>query len=102
MSHGDKRRKVKYLPPLVVASARGMPSVVRYLVGSSVGANVGTEGTSRFRLYMKPKRSVGGTFTALDFARAMLEAEVENGATEEDVGSLNECIRILGRHSKGK
>ena len=84
----------KYLPPLVVASARGMPTVVRYLVQNG-GAMIDTRGTSRFRLFKNPSKSVGGTFTALEFARAMHKAEIANGATEDDLKSLEKCILIL-------
>jgi len=89
----------KYLPPLVVASARGMPSVVRYLIQDG-GALVDTKGTSRFRLFKKPSRSIGGTFTALEFANAMKQGEIDNGATPQDLKSLEKCIQILIQQQK--
>jgi len=80
---------------LVVAAARGMPTVVKYLL--SVGAAVHQEGTSRFRLHTNASKSIRGTYLPIDFARRMREAEILYGATEEDVQSLDACIEILGQ-----
>lgn len=83
------------LPALVVASARGMPSVVKYLLQKNIGANVHMKGSSRFRLYTNSKKSISGCFTALEFAMKMKEAELEHGASENQLTSLSECIEIL-------
>jgi len=88
------KKKDNTLPALVVAAARGMPSVVKYLVESTT-ASITVKGTSRFRLFMNPKKSICGTMTPLEFAEKMKEAELENGATERQLPSLNQCIRIL-------
>lgn len=110
------------LPPLVVASARGMPSVVKYLLSyekqklgmtskqQKANATCTTaehstkmldltlekmEGSSRFRLFTNPKKSICGTYTPLNFALKMKEAEIEQGARETELRSLNQCIRLL-------
>ena len=100
------------LPPLVVASARGMPSIVKYLLSyenekrgnrkHEMNNNVyevisiqDDEGSSRFRLFTNPKKSICGTHTPLKFALKMKEAELEQGASESDLRSLNQCIRLL-------
>jgi hypothetical protein len=81
---------------LVVAAARGMPSVVKYLL--SVGAVIHQEGTCRFRCHTNPNKSIRGTYTPLDFAKRMRETEIIYGASEEDLQSIDSCIEILGKH----
>jgi hypothetical protein len=88
------KKKHYTLTALVVAAARGMPTVVKYLVQASP-PSISTLGTSRFRLYTNPKKSISATLTPLKFAERMKEAELENGATEEQLSLLNLCIRIL-------
>jgi hypothetical protein len=44
---------------------------------------------------MNPKKSICGTYTPLEFAEKMKEAEIENGATERQLPSLNACIKLL-------
>lgn len=82
------------LPALVVAATRGMPHVVKYLV-EHTSASLDEKGTSRFRLFMNPKKSICGTYSPLEFAEKMRAAELENGATQGQLHSLNECIRLL-------
>ena len=93
--HVLKRKKDITLPPLVVAAARGMPSVVEYLLQKHVGANAHAKGTSRFRLYTNSKKSISGCYSPLDFAIKMKEAEMEHGALENQLTSLIECIHLL-------
>jgi len=81
------------VPALVIAAARGMPSIVKYLL--SVGAIPTQEGTSRFRLHTHPSKSIRGTYTPLDFARRMREEEILYGATDEDLQTINACVDIL-------
>ena len=88
------KKKHNTLPALVVAAARGMPTVTRYLLQASP-TSVFTLGTSRFRLFMNPKKSISATLTPLQFAEKMKEAELENGATERQLPLLRQCIRIL-------
>lgn len=85
------------VPALVIAAARGMPSVVKYLL--SVGAILNQEGTSRFRLHSNPSKSIRGTYSPLDFAKRMREEELLYGASEEDLFTIDACIQILGRNS---
>lgn len=90
------RNKSKHntLPCLVVAASRGMPTIVKYLLDNTT-ASIEEMGTSRFRLYMNPKKSVCGTYTPLAFAEKMKEAEIENGATNQQLPSLLKCIKLL-------
>mmetsp|Transcript_11004 Transcript_11004/g.16645 ORF Transcript_11004/g.16645 Transcript_11004/m.16645 type:complete len:347 (+) Transcript_11004:1325-2365(+) len=91
------------LPPLVIAAARGMPSVVKYLLthDDEEGTLMSMEGTSRFRLFTNAKKSICGTYTPLQFAQKMKEAEIENGANiQTDLKSLNQCIRLLSSTPK--
>lgn len=88
------KKKHTTLPPLVVAAARGMPQVVKYLVQASP-SSICIQGTSRFRLFMNPKKSISATLTPLEFAKRMKEAELENGAKERQLPLLNQCIKIL-------
>eukprot|EP00571_Detonula_confervacea_P011955 CAMPEP_0172304180 /NCGR_PEP_ID=MMETSP1058-20130122/5618_1 /TAXON_ID=83371 /ORGANISM="Detonula confervacea, Strain CCMP 353" /LENGTH=365 /DNA_ID=CAMNT_0013015299 /DNA_START=8 /DNA_END=1105 /DNA_ORIENTATION=+ len=82
------------LYPLVIAAARGMATVVKYLL--SVGANINLRGSSRFRLYSNPRKSVKGVdLTALEFAIKMRDNELENGVREEDLKGLNRVISLL-------
>ena len=75
--------------PLIVAAARGMQSVVKYLL--AVGADPTKRGSSRFRLASRPSSSVGGVdLTALEFAVRVRDAEVGNG-----LGVNDGCMRGL-------
>lgn len=89
------KKKHNTLPALVVVAARGMPSVVKYLLNADPPSII-IRGTSRFRLFTNPKKSISGThLTSLQFAERMKAAELENGATESQLPLLNQCIRIL-------
>lgn len=81
------------LTPLVVAAGRGMPAVVSYLINA--GASIHEKGTTRFRLYSKPTKTIGGTYTPLEFAKALRDAEILHGADERELRGLNECLRLL-------
>ncbi len=82
------------LYPLIVAAARGMSNVVEFLV--SIGADTSLRGTSRFRLYSNPRKTVKGVdITALEFATKMRDNEVENGARKEDLRGLIKTVRML-------
>ena len=84
------------MSPLVVVAARGMPTVVQYLLGRPEGVRCMQDaGTSRFRLYTNPAKSVGGTYTPLEFARVVRDAELAHGATPIMLKSLDRCIRML-------
>ena len=97
------------LPPLVVAAARGMPSIVKYMLSKSkdppgshhnhngVRRMIEMRGSSGFRLFTNPKKSISGkSWTALQFAQNMKDAEMLHGAKDDgDLKTLNECILLL-------
>ena len=100
---GSTRNTAGVIPPLVVAAARGMALVVRYLLTcEGSGEWMHEAGTSRFRLFTNSAKSIRGTYTPLQFARTMRTAELEQGAKEEDLKSLNICIKLLERNQKVK
>mmetsp|Transcript_3481 Transcript_3481/g.8848 ORF Transcript_3481/g.8848 Transcript_3481/m.8848 type:complete len:325 (-) Transcript_3481:124-1098(-) len=83
------------LYPLIIAAARGMSTVVKYLL--SVGANTNLRGSSQFRLYSNRRKSVKGVdLTALEFATKMRDSELENGISREDLKGLLKTISSLG------
>ncbi|KAI2513420.1 hypothetical protein MHU86_894 [Fragilaria crotonensis] len=85
--------------PLCVASARAMPSVVRYLLKH--GADPWTRSSGRFRLYKKARRTVSCTnATPLEFAVTIRDAEKEEGATNADLVDLNKVIRLLEKEQQ--
>jgi len=110
------------LSPLCIAAARGMPSVVKYLLQN--GAVVSKKGTGIFHSNMscwtspslsslrcKNKRFVKGTFTPLEYALEMKKADQEErDQMENEQGTrrptcredilLEQCIRILKKAEK--
>jgi hypothetical protein len=91
----------KELYPLVIAAARGMCTVVKYLL--DVGANRNLRGSSRFRLYSNPRKSVKGVdLTALEFAIQMKDHELENGVQRADLRGLLRAISLLEDESVPK
>jgi len=84
------------LYPLIIAAARGMSTVVKYLL--TVGANPSLRGSSRFRLYSNTRKTVKGEdLTALEFATKMRDNEIENGVNREDLRGLVKVISMLER-----
>lgn len=81
------------LTPLCIAAARGMVSVVRYLLRA--GASPTLIGTGRFRLHTNSAKSVSGSYRPLEFARTMRLAEEAQGADAAAVKDLTKCIRLL-------
>lgn len=81
------------LTPLCIAAARGMASVVRYLLRA--GASPAVVGTGRFRLHTNSAKSVSGSYRPLRFAETMKSAEEAQGADAAAVGDLNKCIHLL-------
>ena len=82
------------LTPLCVAAARGMPSVVSYLLRK--GASKTKTSTGRFRLHTNVRKSVKCTdATPLEFALDMRAAEENEGAESRDLKDLDKCIRLL-------
>jgi hypothetical protein len=86
------------LSALCVAAVRAMPKVVEYLL--SKGASQDIRCNARFRLYTNPKKSVRcADVTPLEFAKAMLDAERAEGASEQDLRDLNRVIKLLTNSS---
>jgi len=82
------------LTPLCVASVRGMPKVVEYLL--SKGAFTDTKCSGRFRLHTNPKKTIRCSKSSpLEFSQAMLAAEEKEGAKSSDLVDLKNCIKIL-------
>lgn len=83
------------LTALAVAGARGMPTIVRYLL--SQGANVTIQSTGRFRLHHGAKKKTVHCIAAtpMVFAQTMFNAEKTAGATERNLSGLASCIDLL-------
>lgn len=82
------------LYPLIVAAARGMHTVVEYLL--SAGVNPNLRGSSQFRLYSNPRKTVKGVdLTAIEFAIKMRDNEIENGIMRGDLRGLLKVITLL-------
>lgn len=89
------------LTPLCVAAARGMSTIVKYLLLQ--GASTAARGTGRFRLHTNKRKSVKVVqATPLEFAESMRAAEVEDGASKRDVKDLEKCIRQLKQSREGQ
>jgi hypothetical protein len=87
------------LYPLIIASARGMPTVVKYLVES--GADKTVRGSCRFNLFSNPKKSIKGeNLTAFEFACKMLHEEKSNGIKRSDMKGLVKVIQYLDPGSR--
>eukprot|EP00804_Cyclotella_cryptica_P029000 CCRYP_012405-RA/>CCRYP_012405-RA protein AED:0.21 eAED:0.22 QI:0/0/0/1/0/0/2/0/314 len=82
------------LYPLIIAAARGMPTVVKYLLDN--GADASLRGSSRFRLFSNPKKTVRGEgLTALEFAQRMWDEEMRNGLERRDMKGLQRTLDCL-------
>lgn len=81
---------------LCVAAARGLSTVVEYLLHRH--ADPSRTSSGRFALHTKPKKSVRcAQKTALEFAAAMRTAELAEGASKAALTGLDKCIRLLER-----
>jgi hypothetical protein len=81
---------------LCVAAARGLCTVVEYLVQRGASCDIISSG--RFALHTRPKKSIRCSHqTALEFAITMRDAERSEGATESSLDGLRKCIRLLTR-----
>ena len=82
------------LTPLCIAAARGMPSVVRFLL--SVGADPSIRSSGRFRLFCNSSKTFKGiSLLPIEFSIQMKDAEVLEGAEGSTLRSLSSCIGIL-------
>jgi len=87
------------LTALSVASARGMPAVVRYLLKED--ANREARSTGRFRLHSNARKTISCQHaTPLEFATKMRDAELEEGVAREAVKDLDLVIEILENVSR--
>mmetsp|Transcript_2339 Transcript_2339/g.5362 ORF Transcript_2339/g.5362 Transcript_2339/m.5362 type:complete len:321 (-) Transcript_2339:479-1441(-) len=94
-----RESKNSSLTALCVASVRGMPKVVEYLLSNDALASKEIRCSGRFRLYKNPRKSLRcNDTTPLEFSTQMLKAEKEEGATKQELKDLNRCIKLL----KGK
>ena len=85
------------LTPLCIAAARGMPSVVRFLL--QAGADPKVRSSGRFRLFCNSSKTITGvSLLPLDFSTQMKHAEIKEGAEASTVRSLTVCIKILTNH----
>ena len=84
------------LSPLIMASARGLPKVVKLLL--THGARLGQRGVGRFRL-ADTRQSIRGRMSAQEFVSALLEAEAQIGVGSKQQRSLEECRDLLSEAS---
>lgn len=92
--------------PLIIASARGFPTIVKYLLKKN--AAIECPGTGRFVTYFGNKaRPVRGTMTALEWAAAMLAAETQfwppetpKAVVQRSLQGLSDCVSALRYHTK--
>ncbi len=100
-----------HLTALCVAAARAMPDVVHYLLDQGADDTVLCSG--RFACQTTRQRPIppsairtarptfycstvnGHNVTALDFARLMYAAEIESGATVQNLQDLFRCVQLL-------
>jgi len=88
--------KNSYLTALCVASVRGMPKVVEYLLSNGALTSTEIKCSAIFRLYKNPKKSLRCTgVIPLEFSQQMLAAEQKEGATRQELKDLNRCIKLL-------
>jgi hypothetical protein len=81
------------LYPLIIAAARGMPTVVKYLLES--GADREVRGSCKFKLFSSKRSIKGDNLTALEFASKMLKEEKANGLGASDLKGLLKVVRLL-------
>jgi hypothetical protein len=83
-----------YQTALAVVSARGMPSVVKYLLSKGACPKIRSSGS--FRLSKNPKKSLRlVNLNCLECASEAKKGELEHGATARDLKALNKCIELL-------
>jgi len=90
-SYGDGMK------PLCVASARGFPEAVRFLLDLGCDASVKSTGT-----FMVKKKAFKGTHDAHEWAVVMYHGELAAGTAERELRNLKQCIELTkpkGSHS---
>ena len=79
---------------LCVAAARGLHTVVEYLIDR--GATLDIISSGRFALHTRPKKTIRCIHqTASEFSVTMRDAERSEGATGASLSGLNKCIKLL-------
>jgi hypothetical protein len=79
---------------LCVAAARGMPRIVQYLLEKGARKDILCSG--QFRLFIKKTKNVACVkVTAYEFAQRMLQAELAEGASKQQVKDLRKCVDLL-------
>jgi len=79
---------------LCVASVRGMPNVVKYLLKK--GADVSQKSSGRFRLQTNKHKTLKCVdVTSHEFCSTMIQAETAAGATTQDLKQLHSCAKLL-------
>ena len=79
---------------LSVAAARGMPSVVKFLLLQNASRELRSSG--RFQVHSNKKRTIHlRDSLPIDCAKTMMDAEVEAGASTCELKALTKCIRLL-------
>jgi len=82
------------LTPLCIAAARGMPSVVAYLLDEAK-ASASIAGEGRFKLWGNQHKTVAGSYVPAEWASKMLEAEEAAGVAAADLKPLRKCIELF-------
>lgn len=80
--------------PLIIATCRGLPSVVELFLGH--GADARTRGEGRFRLFGS-SRTLQGCHSALGWVESLLDAEQQVGVPDEARKPLLRCRKLLQR-----
>lgn len=84
------------LTALCVAAARGLHTVVAYLLQKGAALDIISSG--RFALHTRPKKSIRCHHqTALEFARTMHQAETNEGCGLGALKGLEKCMSLLRR-----
>jgi hypothetical protein len=79
--------------PLIIASARGLPRIVAFLLKH--GADPLPRGTARFRAASAQQTIVHGTHSALEWTEAVLECEKRMGVSASTQRQLLQCKSLL-------
>ena len=85
------------LSPLIIAAARGLPSLVKALL--ECGADSTRRGEGRFRLCAPASHKTHkGCYTALEWVETLYKLEKENGVPTESSKPLWQCLELLRSH----
>ena len=80
------------LSPLIIASARGLPKMVKLLLEH--GAYTKRPGLGRFRL-ADSRQSIRGRHSALDWVELLLREEAAIGVAPAQQKGLRKCLELL-------